>query len=48
MSAVGGVEKKMAARYAAQLPSYAARQEELGLPAPRKPKAKNTERYLDG
>jgi hypothetical protein len=35
--------KKMAARYAAQLPSYTARQEELGLPAPRKPKAKKTE-----
>ena len=35
--------KKMAARYAAQLPSYASRQEELGLPAPRKPKAKKTE-----
>ena len=35
--------KKMAARYADQLPDYASRQEELGLPAPRVPKAKKKE-----
>jgi hypothetical protein len=35
--------KKMAARYADQIPSYLDRQEELGLPAPRKPKAKKAE-----
>ena len=35
--------KKMAARYAAQIPGYAAAQEQFGLPAPRKTKAKNDE-----
>ena len=35
--------KKMAARYADQIPDYASRQEELGLPAPRVPKAKKKE-----
>lgn len=35
--------KKMAARYANQIPGYLERQEELGLPSPRKPKAKKTE-----
>ena len=34
-----GALKKMAARYAAQIPSYLEQQEALGLPPPRKPKA---------
>lgn len=32
--------KKMVARYAAQIPNYAELQDQYGLPAPRKPKAK--------
>ena len=35
--------KKMVARYAAQIPNYEAVQEQYGLPAPRKPKAKKEE-----
>lgn len=35
--------KKMAARYANQIQGYAEQQERLGLPAPRKPKAKKEE-----
>ena len=34
-----GALKKMAARYAGQIPSYLEQQEALGLPPPRKPKA---------
>ena len=35
--------KKMAARYAEQLPNYLDLQDELGLPAPRKLKENKTE-----
>jgi len=35
--------KKMAARYAAQIPNYAEMQDKYDLPAPRKPKAKKEE-----
>jgi len=35
--------KKMAARYAAQIPNYAEMQEQYNLPAPRKPKPKKEE-----
>ena len=35
--------KKMAARYADQIPNYAQMQEQYGLPAPRKPKPKKEE-----
>jgi hypothetical protein len=35
--------KKMIARYAGQIPNYADAQDQYGLPAPRKPKAKKEE-----
>jgi len=39
--------KKMAARYAEQIPNYADLQDQYGLYAPRKPKAKKEEKAAE-